>query len=486
MTSQDYWRKREQANIARLLKKNIDYEKAFRIIYSENYRDISLRIDALYRRYGDKNGEISLAEVKAIANKTDVEALAATVKRLTKDNDYSDYANNLMARYNLKMQVSRLELLRDEINIELVKNSVEITNFMANTLTDEARSELKRQAGILGSTLETLDAKALKTIVNGSFGSATFSERLWGNTQYLANNLNTLLTQSIINGRHPNDVARALRRIFDVNQKQAERLMRTESARVHAECAVKSMEKNGVTWYEWVAEPSACEICAPLDGKVFEVKGAEFGNVKHPLFPLHPNCRCATIPAVKSDKKDAASEKASDLLKDARQAEPKITSDLKDSLKSTSAHLEGLDYRLKTLDSLSRKVKNEPKAKMRDVVRYTSISKPDELVADYSKIMDNLRKKGYNISAVKNSWLDENRAYKGINTNLKTPAGYEFELQFHTQASFDLKNGKLHELYEKQRVLDKVKDRAEIDRLEKEMLDLSSKLKYPQNIGKVK
>jgi hypothetical protein len=46
--------------------------------------------------------------------------------------------------------------------------------------------------------------------------------------------------------------------------------------------------------------------------------------------------------------------------------------------------------------------------------------------------------------------------------------------------------GKLHELYEKQRVLDKVKDRVEIDRLEKEMLDLSSKLKYPQNIGKVK
>ena len=118
---------------------------------------------------------------------------------------------------------------------------------MAGKLTDETKAELKRQAGILGESLDFTDTKLVTNIINGSFGSSTFSERLWGNTQYLANSLDTLLTQSIINGRHPNDVARELRRQFDISQKQAERLMRTESARVHAECAVKSMEKNGVT-----------------------------------------------------------------------------------------------------------------------------------------------------------------------------------------------------------------------------------------------
>ena len=302
MKSQEYWRKREQDNIKRLLKNDINYQKEIERIYAENLRNIEVRIDSLYRRYGNKNGEISLADVKVIADKTDVAALAETAKRMTQDKDFSQYANDVLAKYNLKMQVSRLELLKDEINLELIKNGVNIDKYVADKLTDEAKAELKRQADILDDSFDLTDAKRIKTIINGSFGSSTFSERIWGNTQYLANSLDTLLTQSIINGRHPNDVARELRKQFDVSQKQAERLMRTESARIHAECAVNLMEKNGVTKYEWVSEPSACKICGPLDGKIFEVKGAEFGNVNHPLFPLHPNCRCAVISVTNSNR----------------------------------------------------------------------------------------------------------------------------------------------------------------------------------------
>ncbi len=315
MKSQEYWRKREQDNIERLLKNDINYQKEIERIYAANLRNIEVRIDSLYRRYGNKNGEVSLADVKAIADKTDVVALAETAKRMSQDKDFSQYANDVLARYNLKMQVSRLELLKDEINLELIENGVNVDKYVTNKLTDEAKAELKRQAGILGDSLDLTDTKLVTNIINGSFGSSTFSERLWGNTQYLANSLDTLLTQSIINGRHPNDVARELRKQFDISQKQAERLMRTESARVHAECAVKSMDKNGVTQYEWVSEPSACKICSPLNGKTFEVKGAEFGNVNHPLFPLHPNCRCAVIAVI---DKVAAEERGDEIsrLKD--------------------------------------------------------------------------------------------------------------------------------------------------------------------------
>lgn len=335
MKSKDYWRKREQDNIKRLLKNDINYQKEIERIYAENLRNVEARIDSLYRRYSDKNGEISLADVKAIADKTDVTALAETAKKMSQDKDFSQYANDVLAKYNLKMQVSRLELLKDEINLELIKNGVNVDKYVADKLTDETKAELKRQAGILGDSLDVTDTKLIKGIVNGSFGSSTFSERLWGNTQYLANSLDTLLTQSVINGRHPNDVARELRRQFDVSQKQAERLMRTESARVHAESAVKSMEKNGVTKYEWVSEPSACKICSPLNGKTFEVKGAEFGNVNHPLFPLHPNCRCAVI-AVVDKTADEKSDKTDDNSLD------KVYKEDRD-IKSIKKHMESID-----------------------------------------------------------------------------------------------------------------------------------------------
>ncbi|GAB2028122.1 hypothetical protein OfM2_20290 [Lactovum odontotermitis] len=37
---------------------------------------------------------------------------------------------------------------------------------------------------------------------------------------------------------------------------------------------------------------------------------------------------------------------------------------------------------------------------MRDVVRYTAISKPNNIVSEYDTIMTNLSNKGYNVSAV--------------------------------------------------------------------------------------
>ena len=88
MKSQEYWRKREQDNIKRLLKNDINYQKEIERIYAENLRNIEVQIDSLYRRYSDKNGEISLADVKVIAVKTDVTALAEKDRKISRDKDF--------------------------------------------------------------------------------------------------------------------------------------------------------------------------------------------------------------------------------------------------------------------------------------------------------------------------------------------------------------------------------------------------------------
>ncbi|VMC42962.1 phage putative head morphogenesis protein, SPP1 gp7 family [Streptococcus pneumoniae] len=62
--------------------------------------------------------------------------------------------------------------------------------------------------------------------------------------------------------------------------------------------------------------------------------------------------------------------------------------------------------------------------------------------------------------------------------------GINFEMQYHTQESFDLKNGSLHELYEKYR--DTNTSDLERMKLFKEMLDLSNGLEIPKNIERVK
>lgn len=99
-------------------------------------------------------------------------------------------------------------------------------------------------------------------------------------------------------------------------------------------------------------------------------------------------------------------------------------------------------------------------------------------------IVDELEKNGYIIIRVKNTFKD-NVVYKGINTLVKKGDDV-FELQFHTPKSIELKEGSLHKIYEKQRILDKVKDKEEYNRLKLEMVDLSNTIPIPKNVERIR
>ena len=76
----------------------------------------------------------------------------------------------------------------------------------------------------------------------------------------------------------------------------SQRLMITEMTRVQTEVQRLSYKNAGIDEYEFIAEPSACDICKPLDGKIFKLKDMQ-GGINAPN--MHPNCRCSTAPYVK-------------------------------------------------------------------------------------------------------------------------------------------------------------------------------------------
>lgn len=67
--------------------------------------------------------------------------------------------------------------------------------------------------------------------------------------------------------------------------------MRTELARVQTAAQKRSFEKNGFEEYEFIANGTACEKCAGLDGQHFKVAKMMPGTNAP---PMHPNCRCST------------------------------------------------------------------------------------------------------------------------------------------------------------------------------------------------
>ena len=165
---------------------------------------------------------------------------------------------------------------------------------MDELLENRTLDEIQRQAGILGPTI--LDnADTVHSIVNASFHNATFSDRIWMHQDLLKHDLESLLSTGLIQGKNPNELARLLRKRFNVKISDAQRLMRTELARVQIAAQQKSYEANGFDEYEYITcgIGDACDTCRALDGKVFPIKKMNAGDNAP---PMHPNCHCSTGP----------------------------------------------------------------------------------------------------------------------------------------------------------------------------------------------
>lgn len=180
------------------------------------------------------------------------------------------------------------------------------------------------------------------------------------------------------------------------------------------------------------------------------------------------------------------------VYKRASELEPILTNDMLSIVKQSNGYLDGLDFRLKSIDSITRKVQTdivrtgitegESLSKITDIVRYTTIFESKNFTRNYFRMQEILTEKGYNITRVKNTWR-KGAVYKGINTIIEKD-GIKFEMQYHTKQSFELKNGKLHELYEKARILNVSSE--ELKKLNEKMKDLSNQLETPANIGKIR
>ena len=141
-----------------------------------------------------------------------------------------------------------------------------------------------------------------------------------------------------------------------------------------------------------------------------------------------------------------------------RKYEPIVDNIANDLLTSTTAQgglMIGLDFRLKRLSSLSRKIGSDIReakekgitltpqqavANMGDVARFTSVFDPENFQQSVDKVLRDLQSKDYEIVKFKN-FFQPGASYKGLNCNLKDKNGNIFELQFHTPETMKIKEG---------------------------------------------
>jgi hypothetical protein len=159
-----------------------------------------------------------------------------------------------------------------------------------------------------------------------------------------------------------------------------------------------------------------------------------------------------------------------------------------------SAHLvDGTEeYALKTPDRFKEKVAREKErnpdkpideliSEIHDVVRYTFILDVNEYREAYWQAEDKLESQGYELEVRRNMWA--NLEYKGINSRWRDPdSGLPFEIQFHTQGSWEAKQ-QTHTAYE--RIEDVRTPAAERERLREHQKEISTKIQEPPRVMEI-
>jgi SPP1 gp7 family putative phage head morphogenesis protein len=284
----EYWRRRELDNYRANAAKESNYDKEIERIYARMYLQAQKEIDAFYGRYAGTEG-ITIAEAKKRVSQLDIKRYEAKAKEYVANKDLSKQANEEMRLYNLTMKVNRLEMLKAEMGLDLVKGFDELEKLTGQKLNQRAIEEFTRQAGILGESVYEPGEKA-KSIVGASYKNATFSERIWMYQDALKSELGKLLQSGMVQGRNPRELAGQLRKSMDASRYASERLMRTELARVQLEAQKQSLTKNGYDEFVFISLESGCEDCKAMDGKHFKVKDMLVGENAP---PIHPHCRCS-------------------------------------------------------------------------------------------------------------------------------------------------------------------------------------------------
>lgn len=302
--NRDYWEERQIKREAKAFTTIQDVEKEYQIALSKAKQDIIKEISRITTTYMNDN----------ILNYNEA------LKRL-KGDDYKVWKKDLhdyMKEYNkllknaplqaqklyleietlsAKSRISRLDSLKSQIDMELTKLIFRVENDSINALTSVYRDTFIEVTKDLGIN-PVVSRDKIKTVLDKPWSGANFSQRLWSNTDKLAETVKQEIVNGMIQGINLKTMTKRVSEKFETAKKNdVERLLRTEVNYVLNQATLDGYKEAGIEKYEFSAtlDNRTSQICSELHGNIFEIKNIAVG-VNYP--PMHPRCRSTTIPII--------------------------------------------------------------------------------------------------------------------------------------------------------------------------------------------
>lgn len=295
-----YWEMREARNMYKDMQLAEDCAKELSVIYSKAAIYTAKQIEGIFNRFASKH---HLTRDEAInllseANSRDFEKLLEAYKNKTgaqkrealAELEAPAYKNRMKRLDDIDKSINRL------INAVASKERDAIDKTMRKVYESSYHHAVYEAARMSGLDLQTgpIDEGALETILKKKWSGQNYSERVWNNTQKVADAIKEELMIGALTGKTEKEMTDSINEQFLSGRNRARRLVRTESSYIHNEAHFQAYKDYGIEEYRFVAtlDLRTSQICRERDGSVYMVNDKKIG-VNAP--PMHPWCRSTTI-----------------------------------------------------------------------------------------------------------------------------------------------------------------------------------------------
>lgn len=295
-----YWEMREARNMYKDMQLAEDCAKELSVIYSKAAVYTAKQIEGIFNRFASKHhltrdeaiNLLSEADsrnfeklLEAYKNKT-----GAQKREVLAELEAPAYMNRMKRLDDIDKSINRL------INAVASKERDAIDKTMRKVYESSYHHAVYEAARMSGLDLQTgpIDEGALETILKKKWSGQNYSERVWANTQKVADAIKEELMIGALTGKTQKEMTDSINEQFLSGRNNARRLVRTESSYIHNEAHFQAYRDYGIELYRFVAtlDLRTSQICREKDGSVYRVDDKKTG-VNAP--PMHPYCRSTTI-----------------------------------------------------------------------------------------------------------------------------------------------------------------------------------------------
>lgn len=313
-----YWEDRAQSRVLATDRQVDDIRKDSDRAYRDARDAVRKEIDKFYRDFATAAG-ISEDEARQKLSRGELQDFKKELERKRKiiqEMIQKSPNNRKLQAYDTEFEklskvreLTRKEALEANVSAEIVKLGGKQEQQLNARSQNVVRTALWMNSADL-SMLGDVDAKLgvghpeqVKRAAKENWQHGDFSDKIWDDKEKLIREAREVIEGGFARNKGAYDMAGDLMTRMNVSHSNALRLVRTEFNHLSNQAALAEYQAKGIKKYKFVSaiDSRTCDVCADLNGKVFNVADAKTG-LNFP--PMHPNCRSVTTPVIDWDDED--------------------------------------------------------------------------------------------------------------------------------------------------------------------------------------